>query len=64
MPDDIGRRGQAMVAIGPYFTLSVVWGIADIVNGLTVFLSVIALVLLAPVVVRVTRDFLDRQEKG
>ena len=54
----------AMVAIGPYLTLSVVWGIADIVNGLMAFPNLIALVLLSPVVVRVTRDFLDRQKKG
>ena len=53
----------AMVAIGPYLTLSVVWGIADIFNGLMAFPNLIALMLLSPVVVRVTRDFLDRRGK-
>jgi AGCS family alanine or glycine:cation symporter len=50
-----------MVAIGPYLTLSVVWGIADIFNGLMAFPNLIALVFLSPVVVRVTRDFLERR---
>jgi AGCS family alanine or glycine:cation symporter len=53
----------AMVAIGPYLTLSVVWGIADIFNGLMAFPNLIALMILSPVVVRVTRDFLDRGRK-
>ena len=53
----------AMVAVGPYLTLSVVWGIADIFNGLMAFPNLIALMLLSPVVVRVTRDFLDRRGK-
>ena len=51
----------AMVAIGPYLTLSVVWGIADIFNGLMAFPNLIALMFLSPVVVRVTRDFLGRR---
>ena len=54
----------AMVAVGPYLTLSVVWGIADIFNGLMAFPNLIALMLLSPVVVRVTRDFLERSRKG
>jgi AGCS family alanine or glycine:cation symporter len=53
----------AMVAVGPYLTLSVVWGIADIFNGLMAFPNLVALMLLSPVVVRVTRDFLDRSGK-
>ena len=53
----------AMVAVGPYLTLSVVWGIADIFNGLMAFPNLIALMLLSPVVMRVTREFLDRQRR-
>lgn len=53
----------AMVAIGPYLTLSMVWGIADIFNGLMAFPNLIALMLLSPVVMRVTMDFLDRQRR-
>jgi AGCS family alanine or glycine:cation symporter len=49
-----------MVAVGPYLTLSIVWGVADVFNGLMAFPNLIALMFLSPVVVRVTRDFLDR----
>ena len=52
-----------MVALGPYLTLSMVWGIADIFNGLMAFPNLIALMLLSPVVVRVTREFLDRERR-
>jgi AGCS family alanine or glycine:cation symporter len=52
----------AMVAIGPYLTLSVVWGIADIFNGLMAFPNLLALMLLSPVVLRVTRDFLEKRK--
>ena len=50
-----------MVGIGPYLTLSMVWGVADIFNGLMAFPNLIALMLLSPVVMRVTREFLDRR---
>ena len=53
----------AMVAIGPYLTLSMVWGIADIFNGLMAFPNLIALMLLSPVVMRVTREFLDKERR-
>ena len=52
----------AVVAVGPYLTISMVWGIADIFNGLMAFPNLIALVLLSPVVMRTTRDFLSRQK--
>ena len=51
----------AVVFIGPYFTVSVVWSIADVFNGLMAFPNLVALVLLAPVVGTVTRDFLRRE---
>jgi AGCS family alanine or glycine:cation symporter len=38
-----------------------VWGIADIFNGLMAFPNLVALILLSPVVMRTTRDFLARQ---
>ena len=37
-----------------------VWGIADSFNGLMAFPNLVALVLLSPVVWRVTKDYLDR----
>ena len=52
-----------MVAIGPYLTLSMVWGLADIFNGLMAFPNLIALMMLSPVVMRVTKDFLDRERR-
>jgi AGCS family alanine or glycine:cation symporter len=54
----------AMVFIGPYLTFSAVWGIADIMNGLMAFPNLIALVLLSPVVVGVTREYLDKTKNG
>jgi AGCS family alanine or glycine:cation symporter len=49
-----------VVFIGPYLTVSVVWGVADVFNGLMAFPNLVALVLLSPVVARTTRDFFQR----
>lgn len=51
----------AVVFVGPYLTVSMVWGLADVFNGLMAFPNLIALVLLSPVVWRVTRDYLARR---
>ena len=51
----------AVVFVGPYLTVSVVWGLADTFNGLMAFPNLVALVLLSPVVARTTRDFLRRR---
>ncbi|MBP5284683.1 MAG: sodium:alanine symporter family protein [Kiritimatiellae bacterium] len=53
-----------MVATGPYLTVSVVWGVADVMNGLMAFPNLIALVLLSPVVWKTTKDYLDRRDAG
>ncbi|MBP5320217.1 MAG: sodium:alanine symporter family protein [Kiritimatiellae bacterium] len=50
----------AVVFIGPYLTVSLVWDMADVFNGLMAFPNLIALVLLSPVVARTTFDFLKR----
>jgi len=49
-----------VVFVGPYLTVSVVWGVADVFNGLMAFPNLVALVLLSPVVVRTTRDYFTR----
>ena len=53
-----------VVFIGPYLTVSVVWGIADTFNGLMAFPNLVALVLLSPVVARTTRDYFKRLKAG
>jgi len=53
-----------VVFVGPYLTVSVVWGIADTFNGLMAFPNLIALVLLSPTVARLTRDYFRRLKAG
>lgn len=52
------------VFIGPYLTVSAVWGIADTFNGLMAFPNLIALILLSPTVGRLTRDYFKRLNAG
>ena len=51
----------AVVFCGPYLTVSAVWGVADVFNGLMAFPNLVALLLLSPVVWRTTKDYLERQ---
>ena len=50
----------AAVFIGPYFTVSAVWVIADIFNALMAIPNLIALLSLSGVVVAETRSYLKR----
>ena len=52
------------VFIGPYMTVSAVWNIADIFNGLMAIPNLIALALLSGVVIRETKDYFRRFPKG
>ncbi len=45
------------VFIGPYMTVSAVWTIADIVNGLMAIPNIISLLLLNGIIVKLTDDF-------
>ena len=54
----------AAVFIGPYMTVSAVWTIADIFNGLMAFPNIIALFALSGVVAKDTKDYFDRLKKG
>ncbi len=51
------------VFVGPYLTVSAVWTIADIVNGLMAFPNVVALILLSGVVAKETKDYITRYKK-
>ena len=48
------------VFIGPFLTVSAVWTMADIVNGLMAFPNVIALILLSGVVAKETKTYIDK----
>lgn len=54
----------AAVFIGPYMTVSEVWTIADIFNGLMAFPNIIALFALNGVVARDTKDYFARLKNG
>ncbi|MCR5046742.1 MAG: sodium:alanine symporter family protein [Treponema sp.] len=47
----------AAVFIGPYMTVSAVWTIADIVNGLMAIPNIISLLILSGTIVKLTNDF-------
>ncbi|MFH1808356.1 MAG: sodium:alanine symporter family protein [Pseudomonadota bacterium] len=46
------------IGVGAVLKLDLVWGLADIFNGLMAFPNLVALLLLTPVVVSETRDYL------
>ena len=50
------------VFIGPYMTVSAVWTIADIFNGLMALPNMIALFALSGVVVKETKSFFERHK--
>ena len=52
----------AAVFIGPYLTVSAVWTIADIFNGLMAVPNIIALLALSGVVAAETKDYLQKEK--
>ena len=52
------------VFIGPYMTVSAVWTIADIFNGLMAIPNMIAIFALSGVVVKETKNFFQRHKEG
>ena len=52
------------VFIGPYMTISAVWGIADIFNGLMAVPNMIALIALSGVVAGETKSYFRRRKAG
>ncbi len=51
------------VFIGPYMTVSAVWTLADILNGLMAFPNLIALFALSGVVVAETKKYFNKQKR-
>lgn len=51
------------VAIGPYMTISAVWTIADITNGLMAIPNCISLLALSGIVAKETKDYFNRNPK-
>ncbi len=49
-----------MIAIGPYFTVTVVFDIADIFNGLMAIPNCISLIILCTVVAKETKKYFDK----
>ena len=54
----------AAVFIGPYFTISQVWTIADITNGLMAIPNCISLIVLSGVCARETKKYFDKDKLG
>ena len=50
----------AAVAIGPYMTISQVWTLADITNGLMAWPNCVALIILSGITARTTKDYFNR----
>jgi AGCS family alanine or glycine:cation symporter len=53
-----------MIPLGALWKLDLVWGIADMLNGLMALPNLIALLLLSPVVFRVTRSYFAVQSSS
>lgn len=51
----------AMVALGGFLQLDVIWVIADVVNGLMALPNLIALLALSPVIIRETKRYFEKQ---
>ena len=52
------------VLIGPFLTVSAVWTLADICNGLMAIPNLIALIALSGVVVAETKSYFKRLDSG
>lgn len=52
------------VLIGPFMTVSAVWTLADIFNGLMAIPNLIALVALNGIIVAETKSYFDRLNAG
>ena len=53
----------AAIFIGPYLMVTVIWTIADIFNGLMAIPNIIAILVLSPIIVAGTREYLNKSKK-
>ena len=53
-----------MIVSGALMTSSLAWDISDTFNGLMMIPNLIAVVLLSPLVYKITRNYVDRKLKG
>ena len=54
----------AIVFVGPMLHSSLAWDISDTFNGLMMIPNLIGVVVLCPVVYKITRNYIDRHIKG
>lgn len=54
----------AAVFVGPYLTVSVVWCVADIFNGLMAFPNIIALLALSGIVGKETKEYFAKKDRA
>ncbi|HEM3726222.1 TPA: sodium:alanine symporter family protein [Streptococcus suis] len=52
----------AMVALGGFLKLDLIWTIADIVNGLMALPNLIALLVLSPIIIKETRQYFAKKK--
>lgn len=53
-----------LLPVGAVMELELIWGLCDIANGLMAIPNLIAILLLSPLVVRLTRDYFDQSSRG
>lgn len=50
------------IFIGPYLTVTIVWTTADIFNGLMAIPNIIAILVLSPIIIAGTREYLNKNK--
>ncbi|MDL2307423.1 sodium:alanine symporter family protein [Desulfovibrio sp. OttesenSCG-928-C06] len=53
-----------VVPVGALMELTLVWSLSDLFNGLMALPNLVALLLLSPVVFKLTRDYFNKKDKG
>ena len=53
----------ALIFVGPYLTVSLVWSVADVINSFMAFPNIIALIALSGVVAKETKDYFKKKKE-